>query len=54
LLFVLLHLAITIGVHHRIVKKEGEFLEKRFGQLWLDYKQRVPRYVGRIGMVYNK
>ncbi len=40
--------AITIGVHHSIVKKEEQFLEKRFGQRWLEYKKRVPRYVGRI------
>jgi protein-S-isoprenylcysteine O-methyltransferase Ste14 len=40
---------ITIGVHHSIVKKEEQFLEKRFGQRWLEYKKRVPRYVGRIG-----
>jgi protein-S-isoprenylcysteine O-methyltransferase Ste14 len=27
------------------VRKEEEFLEKRFGQHWLDYKQHVPRFV---------
>jgi protein-S-isoprenylcysteine O-methyltransferase Ste14 len=40
--------AITIAVHHLIVRKEEQFLEKAFGQQWLDYKERVPRYVGRI------
>lgn len=37
---------LTIAIHHRIVLKEEEFLEKRFGQQWLDYKQRVHRYLG--------
>lgn len=50
----LLLLAMTVGIHHRIVKKEEEFLEKRFGQQWLDYKHRVPRYIGRIGTAHNK
>jgi protein-S-isoprenylcysteine O-methyltransferase Ste14 len=36
---------IVIGIHLRIVRKEEEFLEKRFGQQWLDYKQQVPRFV---------
>ena len=40
--------AITIAVHHMIVTKEEQFLEKTFGQQWLDLKERVPRYVGRI------
>jgi protein-S-isoprenylcysteine O-methyltransferase Ste14 len=42
----LLCCAIVIGIHLRIVRREEEFLEKRFGQQWLDYKQHVPRYVG--------
>ena len=37
--------AIAIGIHLRIVRKEEEFLKKRFGQRWLDYKQQVPRFV---------
>jgi protein-S-isoprenylcysteine O-methyltransferase Ste14 len=44
----LLLFAIALTVHLQIVKKEEEFLEKRFGQEWLHYKRRVPRYVGRI------
>ena len=40
-------LGITVVVHLRIVKREEEFLEKRFGQRWLDYKHRVPRFIGR-------
>jgi protein-S-isoprenylcysteine O-methyltransferase Ste14 len=42
-------LAVTLFIHHRIVRKEEEFLEKRFGQEWLHYRKRVPRYCGRIG-----
>ncbi len=38
--------AIAVGIHLRIVEKEEEFLEKRFGQRWLDYTRRVPRYLG--------
>jgi protein-S-isoprenylcysteine O-methyltransferase Ste14 len=41
--------AIAIEVHHQIVMKEEEFLEKRFGQQWLNYRQHVPRYLVRIG-----
>lgn len=39
-------LIVTTAVHLRIVKREEEFLEKRFGQKWLDYKDRVPRFIG--------
>ena len=38
----------AIGIHHWIITKEEVFLEKRFGQQWLNYKHRVPRYVGVI------
>lgn len=38
--------AITVGIHHLIVKKEEQFLERRFGKQWLEYKVRVPRYLG--------
>lgn len=41
-------LAIAVEVHHQIVMKEEEFLEQRFGQQWLNYKQHVPRYLMRI------
>jgi protein-S-isoprenylcysteine O-methyltransferase Ste14 len=44
----LILLVITIVVHSIIVKREEEFLEKRFGNKWLEYKQKVPRYIGRI------
>ena len=39
---------LTIGIHHRIILKEEDFLEQRFGQQWLDYKRSVPRYLGLI------
>ena len=34
--------------YERIMAAEEEFLEQRFGQAWLEYKKRVPRYLGRI------
>lgn len=39
---------LTVAIHHRVVLKEEKFLEERFGRQWLDYKQRVPRYLGSI------
>lgn len=42
--FLLLFIATVI--HLRIVKREEEFLENRFGQQWQDYKDRVPRFIG--------
>jgi protein-S-isoprenylcysteine O-methyltransferase Ste14 len=35
----------AIVIHHRIVLKEEQFLESRFGQQWREYKQHVPRYL---------
>jgi protein-S-isoprenylcysteine O-methyltransferase Ste14 len=40
--------AIAVAVHIRIVKSEEEFLEMRFGNEWLEYKERVPRFIGRV------
>jgi protein-S-isoprenylcysteine O-methyltransferase Ste14 len=40
--------ALAIGTHHTIVIREERFLEERFGEQWLEYKQRVPRYIGRF------
>jgi len=40
--------ALAVGIHHRIVLKEEQFLEQRFGTRWLDYAQKAPRYIGRI------
>jgi len=44
----LLLMTVMAGVHHSIVMKEEQFLEKTFGQQWMEYAQRVPRYVGRV------
>jgi len=41
-------LVLTVAIHHWIVIREEVFLEQRFGREWNDYKQRVPRYIGRI------
>ena len=37
---------IAVAIHLRIVMKEEQFLEVRFGPQWLEYKRRVPRYIG--------
>jgi protein-S-isoprenylcysteine O-methyltransferase Ste14 len=39
--------AITVAIHHSIIIKEEIFLEKRFGNNWLEYKNKVHRYLGR-------
>ena len=44
----ILFAAVAIGIHHAIVLKEERFLAERFGQEWLDYIRRVPRYLGRV------
>jgi protein-S-isoprenylcysteine O-methyltransferase Ste14 len=41
--------AIAISIHHEIVKKEEQFLERTFGEQWTDYSRRVRRYIGRFG-----
>ncbi len=40
--------ALAVGIHHVIVTREERFLEERFGAQWLEYKRRVPRYVGWV------
>jgi protein-S-isoprenylcysteine O-methyltransferase Ste14 len=37
--------AIAFAIHHSIILKEEKFLESAFGRRWIDYKQRVPRYL---------
>ncbi len=37
--------AIAFAIHHSIILKEEKFLESVFGKQWMDYKQRVPRYL---------
>jgi protein-S-isoprenylcysteine O-methyltransferase Ste14 len=34
-----------IAVHHAIILSEERFLEDRFGQEWLTYKQKTRRYI---------
>jgi protein-S-isoprenylcysteine O-methyltransferase Ste14 len=36
--------AITFSIHHTIVLKEEQFLEKRFGNSWLGYMKKIRRY----------
>jgi protein-S-isoprenylcysteine O-methyltransferase Ste14 len=43
-LFNFLCFAIAFGTHFQIIIKEEEFLANRFGQEWIEYKQRVPRF----------
>lgn len=38
--------AIAIGIHHVVITREEEFLQKRFGQAWIDYSHHVHRYWG--------
>lgn len=38
--------AVAVAIHHRIVMKEEEFLEMRFGERWRAYMRHVPRYIG--------
>ncbi len=40
--------AITIFIHHLIVMKEEEFLEKTFEESWKAYRMRTPRYLGIV------
>jgi protein-S-isoprenylcysteine O-methyltransferase Ste14 len=42
----ILSCVLTMVIHHRIVLREEVFLEERFGQQWLEYKQKIPRYLG--------
>ncbi len=38
---------VTLFIHHLVVLREEAFLEITFGEKWLEYKERVPRYVGK-------
>lgn len=42
----ILLLCVAAWIHHRIILREEEFLECRFGRQWTDYTARVPRYLG--------
>jgi protein-S-isoprenylcysteine O-methyltransferase Ste14 len=39
---------LALLIHFRIVIREEAFLEQRFGEKWIAYRNRVPRYIGRI------
>ena len=36
---------IALSVHHKIIVTEEAFLESRFGEQWVRYRQRVRRYL---------
>lgn len=36
---------IALTVHHKIILVEEVFLEKRFGDKWIDYRNNVRRYI---------
>jgi protein-S-isoprenylcysteine O-methyltransferase Ste14 len=38
----------AVVIHHAIIKKEEAYLENKFGAAWLEYKQRVSRYIGLL------
>ncbi len=37
---------VALLIHHAIILKEEKYLEGKFGSSWLEYKKRVPRYIG--------
>jgi len=36
---------IAVTVHHKIILAEEVFLQSRFGEQWIRYRQNVPRYL---------
>jgi len=44
----LLLLVVAVAIHHRIILKEEQFLETRFGKEWRAYSASVPRYIGMV------
>ncbi|PTN09861.1 isoprenylcysteine carboxylmethyltransferase family protein [Mangrovibacterium marinum] len=36
---------LTLALHHRIIQKEEAYLESAFGEVYLNYKARVARYL---------
>jgi protein-S-isoprenylcysteine O-methyltransferase Ste14 len=43
--FVALMGVYSIIVYHLIIKSEERFLEQRFGQMYMDYKKKIRRYL---------
>jgi protein-S-isoprenylcysteine O-methyltransferase Ste14 len=36
---------LTLALHHRIIKKEEDYLASAFGEVYLKYKKSVARYL---------
>ncbi len=36
---------VALTIHHKIILAEEIFLENRFGEEWIEYRNKVPRYV---------
>jgi protein-S-isoprenylcysteine O-methyltransferase Ste14 len=36
---------IALAVHHKIILAEEDFLHERFGDQWIEYRNRVRRYI---------
>ena len=36
--------AAAFAIHHKIILKEEKFLESAFGEKWIQYRLKVPRY----------
>lgn len=50
----LLLFAVAYAIHRQIVVREEEFLARRFGQEWIQYKKRVPRFLGIVDGLMKK
>jgi protein-S-isoprenylcysteine O-methyltransferase Ste14 len=42
---VILLAALVVAVHHKIVLAEEEYMQKTFGQEYVEYRHRVRRYI---------
>ena len=47
-------LAVMIAFHLRVVLGEEPWLARTFGEPWLDYKRRVPRWFGFAGRTAHR
>ncbi|MFP3944472.1 MAG: methyltransferase family protein [Alphaproteobacteria bacterium] len=43
---ILTTIILALVIHYGVVLREERYLERRFGEEYLRYKERVPRYVG--------
>jgi len=46
--YLVILIALIVGIHRIVVKREEPQLEKRFGDAYLNYKKRVPRWIPKI------